>query len=283
MTSLRAAAAAMIVAMTVILTGCDDPRRDAGEIPPLVVEGWIEDGDHPYVIVTRVVDLSCDVDSFNDYVEKWCRVSVDDGSGPKLLSARHDTRYMPPWVFTSSRITGRPGATYTLKVETENATVTAVTTIPLLTRIDSVSISRSADIDSLFHIRAYPAVRSGETGYYKFFTRVRNAEPRYYSSFRGTFRGDTYDPEKGVEVHRGIHQTFEDRFTPYFRQGDTVLIKLCTMEREGFDFWEAYENAVSLGSNALFPVLKGCPSNLSDGAKGYWLGYGTSFRTVIIR
>lgn len=267
----------IILLISALIAGCtdDSPAHPEGELP-IVIEGWIEDGQPPMVIVTRTVDLTSDVGAFDQYVEKWCRVSVDDGSRREILTARINTAYIPPFVYTATRMRGKVGGTYRLLVETETATYSAETTIPAPVRIDSVRVTPADDglnrVNAFVHID--PADQTGR--YYKFFSRV-NGEPRYYSSFLGTFEGAVYDPAKGYAVNRGLHNTFTgtDKFTPLYASGDTVRIKLCAITRDAFDFWNAYENAVSLGGNMFFNVSQGCPSNI-PGAKGYWAGYGTS-------
>lgn len=271
---------------TLLLGGCSDaPEPLDAEQLPLVVEGWIENGEHPIVIVTKAADLSRDISSFEEYVQKWCRVSiaVDDGEA-EMLTGRINHDYTPSFLFTSKRITGSRGQKYTLKIETDKDTIVATTIIPSREAfIDSVKVERSPSCDTLYQIRAFSsAICQRPDGYYKFFTRVMNKETRFYSSFLGTFEGTTYNSENGFTVSKGIHDTFTGKFTPQYSCGDKVMLKLAVLTPEGFDFWNAYENAVSLGGNLFFPSSKGCPTNLQvlrKGApqpRGYWLGYSSS-------
>lgn len=266
------------------LTSCEnDGPADAGD-SPLVIEGWIEDGAAPVVMVTHAVDLLAGVDDFDGCVEKWARVSVDDGDGPVLLNAKIDHNYFPPLIYTSSRIKGVAGKTYVLKVETEDKTVTAVTEIPKATRLKKFITTRCEGTDSLYSLSALVNVDPEQEGYYKFLVKVNSGETRYYSSFLGTFMASDYDPEEGWQVQRGIHDTAAgNTFTPHYHVGDTVAVKFCTMERQGYDYWTAYENVVSFGNNLLFPAHKECRGNISEGGRGYWLGYGVSYGRIVIK
>jgi len=261
---------------TTLLAGCSGEESAPATELPIVIEGWIEDGETAMVIVTRAVDLTSDVGSFDQYVEKWCRVTVDDGSRREILTGRLNSAYVPSFVYTGSHIRGKVGVTYRLTVETETDTYEAETTIPAAVRIDSVRVTVTDG--GLRQVHAFPHIDPADQQhrYYKFFSRV-NDESRYYSSFLGTFEGAVYDPSTGYPVNRGIHDTFTgtDKFTPLYTSGDTLRIKLCAMDEPAFRFWNAYENAVSLGGNMFFNVSQGCPSNI-PGAKGYWAGYGTS-------
>ena len=268
------------------------PRAAAPKLP-IVVEGWIEDGEHPMVIVTRAVGLTGDSIDFSESVEKWCRVTVSDSKGTsEILTARKNTAYMPSLVFTGRKIKGQAGEEYTLLIETDEAAYQASAVIPEPVRIDSLRVSKSEACDTLYQIHAFAAVDSSPAHYYKFFTQVRNKERRYYSSFLGTFEGAYYNPATGFSVSKGIHTDFkgffEDPdwkkpdFTPNYNLGDTVSVKLCAIQPEIYDFWRAYENSVGLSGNLFFTVSQGCPSNI-PGAKGYWAGYGATIRTVIVR
>lgn len=276
----------LLVTLVGLSTSCESSNEP--KLPsrlPLVIEGWIEDGEHPVVIVTRAVDLTQNIESFDKFVEKWCRVTIVDNDNPAVvLTGRLNDAYVPSFVFTSAKITGRLGHTYTLKVETETDTATATATIRNNARIDSLKIVKCAGSDTLYQIRAFPRINRNDNGYYKFFTKVNNEEKRYYSSFLGTFEGITYDSIQGFNVGRGIHQTYagEEKFTPFYKIGDTVSVKLCTLEKPVFDFWNAYENSVSLSGNVFLNVSQSCPSNIA-GAKGYWAAYGKTVAFAIVK
>lgn len=256
----------------------DAPANPDGPLP-IVIEGWIEDGEHPIVIITRAVDLTGNIDSFDKYVEKWCRVTVSDDTRSEILVTRINNNYTPSLIYTSLRMRGTVGGTYTLKIETETETYEAITTIPSPVRIDSLRAVPASD--GRWRVQAYPRIDPSEANrYYKFFTRTTD-DRRYYSSFLGTFESAVYDPAAGYTVNRGIHDTFSEKFSPLYESGDTVRVKLCAITDDSFRFWNAYENTVSLGGNMFFNVSQGCPSNI-PGAKGYWAGYGTSLAWVPI-
>lgn len=268
-----------------LFAGCDDePRPSRPGRMPLVVEGWIEEGERPVVIITRAIDLTRPMDSLENYVEKWCRVSIDDGEQRYFLTARINHDYIPSFIYTTNRLRGRRGIDYKLVIETEDDTLTAITSIQPSVRIDSVKVARTANSDTLYQINVFAGGIVDGSGYYKFFSRVVNKERRYYSSFLGTFESSVYDAEVGYSVSKGIHNTFEgdQKFSPFYCKGDTVDVKLCRLSEEQFRFWTVYENSVSLSGNAFFNVAHDCPSNIS-GALGYWFGYGAFSRRVVIR
>lgn len=276
----------IMAAPLLMLCRCADEPRPALPVEmPLVIEGWIEEGGRPQVIVTRAIDLTKPMDTLENYVEKWCRVSVSDGEEKHYLIARKNDDYMPSFVYTTSALRGEAGKEYTLTVETDNDTVVAVARILRSLPIDSLQVGKTVGNDTLYRVNAFAAIDAeGEKRYYKFFSRVVNEEKRFYSSFLGTFDNSVYNPAVGYSVSRGIHFTFESdkKFTPYYALGDTVDVKLYTIDAAQFDFWNAYENAVSLSGNAFFSIAHDCPGNI-PGALGYWFGYGVSSRRIVIK
>lgn len=269
-----------LISIALCLEGCDNDPSEIidSKTAPLVVEGWIEDEAKPIVLITRAADLSVTTGPIDELVQRWCRVTVSDGEESEILAMKINPNFVPPIIYTSARLKGKVGHTYTLTVETDKDTITAVTTIPPVSRIDSLSIS---SVDTMFNVRLFANVKLELSQYYKIFTKV-NEETRYYSSFLGIFSIDEYNPNKGWNVARGIHQTYEGKYTPNYITGDTVYIKFCTMDSVAFAFWKSYERSVSLQTNFFFTSTKECEGNIIGG-KGYWIGYGTSFARCIIR
>ena len=270
--------------MQLLCAGDETELRDDAEMP-IVVEGWIENGAYPMVIITRAIDLTKPMGSLDNYVEKWCRVSISDGTSRYYMTARINKNYIPSFVYTTTKLRGQVDKEYELMIETETDTFTATTRIIQPLRIDSVRVRASQNDASLYQVSAFANIDNTMPGSsYKFFSKIVGAELRYYSSFLGTFESVAYDPTTGFNVAKGIHNTFEgeQKFSPLYNYGDTVDVKLCTISREQFDFWNAYENSVSLSGQSFFNVARGCPSNI-DGALGYWFGYGVSAVRVIIK
>lgn len=271
------------VALTVLsFTSCHEDEPEMSGETPIVVEGWIERGEAPVVMVTRAVDMTADSPSFDDFVEKWCRVSILDNGTQHILSGKIDKDYTPSFVFTSSRLHGETGHTYTLRIETETDTIEStsiLTPTPIIESITPVMIEGS---DSLFKLNMRIKDIDPQA-YYKVFTKTHELESRFFSAFLGTFTGRDYDPENGFDITRGVHSSFDDDlFNHYFQKGDRVTVKLCTMEQSLFDFWKIYDNNVSLSGNLFFTFAENCPHTFSN-ALGYWAAYGMSRYSLIVR
>jgi hypothetical protein len=273
----------LILSLLTTLAACvDSDNEPTAETMPLVVEGWIEDGLAPIVMVTHAVDLTTDTASFDGFVEKWGRVSIYDGDTRYILSGRLNRDYTPSFIFTTSKLKGEPGHTYRLLIETEDATVEAVTTMPEPPEIATVEAVKVADNDTLYTLTAHLA-DVDPNGYYKFFTHTTELESRYYSAFLGSFAASDYDTTAGWNITRGIHSLYnsDDTFNHYFVSGQHVYVKLCSMEQEIYDFWHVYDSSISLSQNLFFSFSDNCPSNIVGGL-GYWAAYGTSRASILI-
>ena len=122
----------MCLAICLLLGSCGE-KHQPEDIPQIVVEGWIESDGYPVVMLTTTVSIGEDAKdwtSLKDNILRWAKVSISDGVHEEILTGRMDNSYFPPYIYTTSRMKGESGKTYTLKVEYGGRTVTAQTTIP---------------------------------------------------------------------------------------------------------------------------------------------------------
>lgn len=266
------------------LTACEDynePSAVKGELP-LVIEGWIEEGEAPVVIVTRALDLNDEEARLEDAVEKWCRVTVFDDGIPYILTARKNTSYNPAFIFTSSRLKGNIDHTYRLLVETDDTVASAEATLRRSASIARLEAVATQESDSLFSLRAY-IEELQSASYYKIFCKGE-ADRRHFPSFLGNIDGSQYDSSAGISVSRGLHGAFledKDVFSHFFKSGEKVEVKLCSIDRPLYDFWTHYDLNVSLSTNLFLSFVSDCPGNIK-GAKGYWAAYGSSLKVCRI-
>mgnify|MGYP000133994335 FL=1 len=116
----------------------DNPYNN--EVPQLVVEGWIDSGDHPIVFVTTTVPFSTTKKTstdFSSHILNWAKVTVSDGEHTVVMTGRVMANYPIGYGFTTSNMRGEAGKTYKLTVDYANYHAQATTTIPLPCTIDS--------------------------------------------------------------------------------------------------------------------------------------------------
>lgn len=90
-----------LISVMGLFTASCDISQDSPDVPSgLVVEGWIEDGGFPIVLLTRSMPVNeeyLDPDTLNDYLVKWAKVSVTDGNDTVVLTGKYDKGYFPPF------------------------------------------------------------------------------------------------------------------------------------------------------------------------------------------
>ncbi|MBR1872523.1 MAG: DUF4249 domain-containing protein [Bacteroidales bacterium] len=243
----------------------------------IVVEGWIDSGLPPIVMVTKSAPLSTEfrkIEDLGENIVRWAKVTVSDGTDEVVLIGRPDDHYDTGYIYTTAWMDGVPGRTYSLKVEYDGKVLTAKTTIPEPRTLDKIETVPSGDAFSIL------ATFSPSGEYYAFFTRVEKVDSCYAPSFLGVFSNDDFQGREqlttGVNPGRTIAR---QTYTSSYNEGDKVHIKFCTMDRQTWEYWNAFQRVSSLSASPVFPVRENLPSNI-EGGLGYWAGYGASWSTV---
>ncbi len=266
----------LLALFLVLLTACDKQSTITSEPSSLVVEGWIENGDFPVVIVTRSFPISEEfqrTDKLDDYLVRWAKVTISDGEHEVVLTGRYDDMYYPPYIYTTSHMRGEVGKHYYLTVEYYDYRATATTTIPTPPTIDDIQVKKVAENDTLFQITAYFKDNPKEKNYYQFFAKTGVDTNHYIASYLGSIDDATLD-EKTTEypIFRG-HTLYDKEYTPYFCISEKVSVKCTCVDESAFRFWNEYTKAQTLNGNMFLSTAQNIPSNIIGG-KGYWCGYG---------
>ena len=266
-----------------LLIACQEESQD--NYQEIVVEGWIESGGAPVVILTKsfVVERLEYTDEDESVVLPWGKVTVSDGTNSVILTGDYDERYFPPYAYSTSRMKGVPGRTYYLTVEYGNRIVTAQTTIPIPASLDSLVVSSCEESDTLYQITAYYEDNPATKDYYSFQTRIFNRETRFYPSFLGVLDDERLALHNKQIVQPGMHflTTENNVYRPYFHESDSVQIKFAKIDETTYRIHKAYSEMVSLSSNPIFSSDLSMPTNI-EGGLGFWCGYGVTKYNVVI-
>ena len=274
----------LICLLAMVLAGCATDVVFSQDSPEIVVEGWIEDGGFPVVIVTTSVPVSTDYkdwDTLMDHLVRWAKVSISDGEREVILTGKMDTDYFPPYIYTTARMRGEAGKKYSLKVEYGGRTETAETTIPSKVPLEYVKVLERTDG---YGIVAGLKDNTETKDYYKFFTMVEGVDSTYVSSFLGLV-DDVVLGEEVTDI--AVNSTFVSNFNTIersqvsYEEDDVVRVRFVTMDETSFNYWSDYDDVTILSTNPFFPVNKKIRSNISSGM-GYWAGYGSTYYRVSI-
>jgi len=264
------------------LIACSQAELTTHE-PELVVEGYIDDGGYPVVMLTTSLPVNTDgfsFDSLSTHLLRWAKVTVSDGEQETILTGMVDRRYFPPFIYTTTRMEGQAGKTYRLTVDYDKFHATAVTTIPQPPAVDSFKVEEIM-ADSLYRITACFTDNPAERNYYKLFMRRGRYGRQWLSCYLGVVSDEVLNGYTEIPVNRGDLVTDTLDYSPYFYPSDSVTIKFAQIDEAAYRFWNDYENYDSFGRNPLFPLSKSLHSNIQGGL-GCWYGCGAYIQSFAI-
>lgn len=245
----------------------------------IVVEGWIDAGGFPVVILTRSLPVminkekGVELDDLSDYLVRWAKVTVSDGESEVILTGGSDKNYFPPYIYTTGGIKGEAGKTYNLKVETDDQVITATTTIPdNPPAIDSIVFSRISTDATLTGINVYIKDNPSTHDYYKSFYVTDLNNPHFVSSVLGVVDDALADSTFVMQIIRDRNLVEMKIDNVYYQTGTDVVLKIATMDSISYNFWQGYEDRIRLGSSFVTSTTTNIPTNINGGV-GYWCGY----------
>jgi hypothetical protein len=258
----------------------------------LVVEGTIELGEFPRVLVTRnqgfFENFPSDLQGFVDaFVIKDAIVTVNDGNQTFNLTYT-ELPFYPFYFYTSTEFAGEIGKNYTLTVNADNKSVSAVTSIKPPVPIDSLYFGLNVfDVneDSLGFI--YMEFKDPDTigNAYRIYAK-KKMEP-FYFPVAGTNFSDQFINGRNFSIFTGQSDkpfAAQDTFIPqdvFYKIGDTVDIRLASIDYTTYNFFNTLEAAAG-GNGNPFSAPTVVKSNIKGGL-GVWAGLSYSTKTVIAK
>ncbi|MCR5518781.1 MAG: DUF4249 domain-containing protein [Bacteroidales bacterium] len=272
---------ARILLPLILLCSCSagDPWEVADQ--EIVVDGWIDAGAPPIVIVTSTVTPSSElqsVDKLQDHVLKWAKVSLTTPDTTVVLIGRQDKNYFPPYVFTSGYVLGKPGQKYDLKVEYSGKTVTASAVVPEKEALQGIEARPVAGSDSLYTLVVKMGPKPAERRFYRIFTKVAGEDDCFMPCFPGAYDSDALVDNAEINITKG-YGIDGRKLNSHFKKGDRVHIKFSTMDEGAWQYWSDLDRICSLGKAVIFPTFENPSSNISGGL-GYWAGYGAQYYSI---
>ena len=283
----------IILLLTFTLFGCEEEVTldlPKGE-QEYVIEGHIENGEFPYVIITKDAPYfsSVDTSEINKLLVSGADVTVSDGDTTVNLTEFQNGIYFSYWM------TGKYDTYYDLSVTINDTILTSRTYIPNpVPEFDSLWVLPKESYDDVFRLWIKYTDPDTLGNYIRIFTKV-NSGPYLsfsYSVFDDNFiNGLTFDDIiRNGEIESCYNDDANaDTTKPslnfeecgMFKLGDTVIVKFSAIDKDHFDFWRTIENEYqNSGSPFSSPTI--IQGNI-DGGLGIWGGYGSMTKTIIIQ
>lgn len=262
----------------------------------LVVEGGIQTGTPPIVLLTSSVSFfsSIDLSSLQDIFVHNAIVKVSDGTDTvtlKELSFDTGSSGSKFYVYTldpgSSLMLGQVNKFYTLTIEYNGQTYTSVTKIPTPKAVDTMWIDSplfSSPRIPKGALQLFVTYSDPDTpgNYVRYFTK-RNSEQYFASDNVYTDQLINGQTVPKIELFAGYNKTQDANgdSLSYFYPGDTVTLNWSMIDKGVFDFWNTLNFAEQSTGNPFASPIN-VKSNIKGGALGVWAGYGSITRTLII-
>lgn len=265
--------------LMMFMVSCD--RTVAPAPTALVVDGWIDSGGYPVIVLTRTIspDAGKEID-VAECVVRWGKVTISDGEREVIMTGSTNEDYFPPYIYRTFDMRGEPGKTYTVTASYDGMQVTSSCRMPHPAEITDIEVSKVEDTDSLYGVLIDFVPAPGEK-YYHVLTKVHGKSGRLLPAFLGAIKTDDSVAVTGVPVYAPKRDTDEDDFSPHFKLGDVVEIALCTVTRDVYDFWLSYDDEVTFGGNQFVTSAGNLCSNITDGY-GVWSAQGVTRHIVVI-
>lgn len=263
----------------------------------VVVQGGIETGMPPYVLLTTSIGFFSNVDltTLQNSFLHGAVITVSDGSRTVTLKEYpSDTSVASSLFFIYSLDTadhanvmlGEEGKFYTLNIKYNGQTYTSVTKIPVPKPVDSMwfdipQFKNSKTPDSAMQL--FINYKDPDTlgNFVRYYTRINSQQ--YYASDQFNDQVVNGALLTDIPLYAGyehVKDAKEDSLR-YFYPGDTVTLKWCEIDKNVYNFWNSFayaENA--LGNPFASPI--NLQTNITNGALGVWAGYGATFMTKVV-
>jgi hypothetical protein len=280
----------LLTAITLIVLSACTPDPNLDLIPyeqKLVIDGSIEDKGYARIFLSYSASYFQPIDSANilKLIIGTAKVTVSDGTRSEILTLRRDNNYFPPYIYESTDIRGEVGKTYTLTVELKGERYTASTTIPPPAKFNRLWFEDIPKKDSLGYLYGAISDDPNTANYYRIFTERLNQDTKYIPVYLSAV-GDQYFNGKTFtfSILRGPENFTNIIDDLYFKKGDTVLVKFCTMDKAHFDFWRTVERELYVVGNPFASSGNEIISNIDNKkALGVWGGYGVTYYQTIYR
>ena len=276
----------IIIFIILIVSSCqqEDYIIQEGE-SKIVVEGWIEEGEVARVLLSRSVPMNEEVDSTDllTYTIRSAMVIVSDDTDSDTLRLTSASQYLPPYLYVGEKIRGKQDRKYKLTIRHLNQTLTAESVIPPSVPIKKVEYAHRNPTDTTGYLTIEFTDPADRQNYYQVATRIEDVDEIFVPCLYGNYNSRNFvSSDVRLQISRGITIFPQMNFDAHFYDGDRIFVRLRTMPKEGFDFWNIWQNEIVNVQNAVFPSNSSLKSNINGGI-GIWCGYGQSTVRITAR
>lgn len=300
-----------ILFVALCITSCE---RDAtiniqgGEQKP-VVHGWIEPDMPPVIILTQSkpyfgttnfsslsdlfihnATITVSTDNYSAQLTEICSQNVPPNLLPviaQFLGIDSTTLSMVNYCVYSTfdnNIFGQAGKKYFLNISFDNKVLTSETEIPQPVALDSLWFKIQPPSTNLGFVWATLTDPPVSGNCYRWFAKREGKDFSFIAPIGSAFEDKFIN---GTTFNFGFSRGDDDFATTpeppeengYFKIGDTVIVKFCSIDYTHYQFWRTFETQVANNGNP-FAAPAPVKSNINGGL-GIWGGYSPVYDTVV--
>ncbi len=238
--------------------------------PQTVIEGVVTDQPGPYTVtVEKTGDYFTPTLTFPAVTSAVVVMTDNTGIVDTLKG-------LGGGVYQSSRTKGEPGRTYMLKVLADGKEYDAVSSMPARVKIDTVYTTPLVEFD-------------GDRGYN--IMVVFNDPPEVPNWYRidahtSTIAADSLNGRRFIlfrdNFTNGMQTTFRIRAARRVQAGDTVTVRLYSIDKATYDYYNTVNNILGSDRSPLSIAPANPNTNISNGSLGYFTAYATDSVSVIL-
>ena len=273
----------------------------------IVFEGYIENGTFPYLIISRSENyfstietaqsalinslvkadsVFIEFDGMRDTLHEICLQDLGPAEQElalELLGFESFPTGIDLCIYANLSIIGELGKTYKLTAHVEGEQYQATTSILQQVYLDSLWFKDELPVDSFGSIWCSLSDPAATSDYYYMWTENLTQGKAMAEIDGGPSFGDRLFNGETIEFnfYQGSSLLQDDGSGEeyyWFAEGDTVIVKLGTIDRGVYDFWESVDAASNLNPfSSPTPVF----SNFDNGGRGVWSGYATTLDTIV--
>jgi len=252
--------------LLLLLSGCTkeiDLDLNNEEFQRLVVEAWLTDEEKAHE-----VKLTLTADYFNNEIPEvatGATVSITDGTQIFELNETEPGRY-----FTAENVKGEAGKTYTLNIEYDGKKYEATSILEAAPPIDLLETIEEEDEDE-------------DDEYNEYTILLHTTEPEGKGDH---YYWKSYPADIGDDLTRTFWEVAEDEFVDgnliggaeilyvEARPGETFVFEQYRITEGAFDFFIAIQNETIYKGGLFDTPSANIPSNISNGAVGFFITAG---------
>ena len=241
--------------------------------PQIVVEGSVSTNGMAQILITKSINF----DQTNKFPSvDSLEVRLTDNLGNTELLKGNSAG-----LYTSNKIIGLVGRTYTLSVKTADKTITSVCAIPNPVKFDSLNLKATAGysrgsfggntaipIGTLYTLKVKFNDPVNETNYYRFIE---------YKNGKST--GNIYVYDDRLNNGKTNDKSLMN-FSRYLSKGDTVTVEMQCIDKTVYEYFNSFGN-LGMGPSSSTPANP--YTNLNGAVLGYFSAHTSERKSVIIK